>query len=77
MSSHDFEKEKAKILRFADTLRKAQSPDHFRALLHADIEAPYHSFDLISIAGIPENIGHGMCCLLCETLTGDGEPHAA
>lgn len=77
MSSHNFEAEKAKVLRFADTLRKAQSAEHLRALLYADIGAPYHTFDLIGLTGIPDNIGHGLCCLLGETLTDEGDPHAA
>lgn len=69
-----FEAEKAKVLRFAETLRKAESAKHLRDLLQADIDAPYHTFDLIGITGIPENIGTGLSDVIGATLTEEGCP---
>lgn len=71
---NEWETEKATFLRFADTVRKAESAEHLRNLLQADVEAPYHTYDLVWVAGIPENIGTGLSGLLGKTLSDDGLP---
>lgn len=69
-----FETEKAKFLRFADTLRKAQSAKQLLDLLQADVTAPYHTFDLLWLAGIPESIGCELAALMSATLDENGVP---
>lgn len=70
----DFATEKATFLRFAATLEKAQSAEQLRDLLQADVAAPYHHFDLVWVAGIPENIGHELTNLIGATLDEHGAP---
>ena len=64
----DFANEKATFLRFAYTLKKAQSPAQLLDLLQADVTAPYHVFDLDWVAGIPENIGTGLAELMGDAV---------
>lgn len=70
--STDFEIEKAAFLRFSETLRKAQSPEQLLALLQADIEAPYHSFNPLHLATITENVGEPLAGLMDAVLAKRG-----
>ena len=68
MNNPVFANEKAKFLRFAEVLRRSESAEHLRDLLYADIEAPYHTFDLVWLTCIPETIGDGLADLLSKTV---------
>jgi hypothetical protein len=70
----DFEVNKAKFLRIARTAEKASSKGEFRALLMADLEAPYHAFNPFDLSGNLEQIGTEMAFCILDDLDEDGVP---
>lgn len=70
----EFEREKAKLLRMAATLKKASSPADFGGRLMTDVGAPYQSFDPLAVAAVVENMGSRMAVLMSEDLDKEVRP---
>lgn len=60
------------LQRLAQTAGKASNAIEFRALLLADIGAPYHSFDVLAISSNLANLGDRLSTLITEDLDADG-----
>lgn len=71
-----FEDAKQRFLCFSEAVKKANSAEELRALLMADTEAPYHSYDMLELMDSAENIGLELCFCMSETLDDDGIPGA-
>jgi len=74
MSQTQFETHKAAVLRLAATLEKASDPQELRALLAADLNAPYHSYDTLALLTGVECITQGLVELMSNDLDEDGCP---
>ena len=72
--STQFEAEKAALLRFVQTLEKAESPQELRGLLMADLTAPYHSYDTLALLTKVENLTYDLVDLMSNDLDEDGGP---
>ena len=72
--TNQFEEEKSALRRFAQTLEKAKSPQELRALLMADLTAPYHSFDTLAMLTNVENLTYDLVQLMSNGLDEDGCP---
>lgn len=70
----DFEISKANFLRIASTLEKAKSKTELRALLMADLDAPYHSFNPFQLVGMAENVVVEVINSVLDDLDEDGVP---
>ncbi len=55
--SKEFNEAKQRVIHLAGVLQKANTPQELRALLLADTQAPYHSYDMIELLMAAENIG--------------------
>lgn len=75
MSAKDFNLVKQDFLRYADTVRKANTPDELRALLLADTQAPYHSYDMLDLIYLPDYLGNDLMECLGENLDEHGAPN--
>jgi hypothetical protein len=75
MSAKDFNVVKLDFLRFAETVRKANTADELRALLLADTQAPYHSYDMIDLICIPDYLANDLGECLGENLDENGAPN--
>lgn len=64
----------AALLRLAQTTAKARTSAELRALLLADIGAPYHSFDALTLACEFINLADRLGELITEDLDEDGAP---
>lgn len=62
-----FEHGKANVMRFSEVLSKAKTPQELRALMLADTQAFYHSYDMLQLISFVEGVG----CLISECM-GDG-----
>lgn len=74
MSAKDFNVVKQDFLRFAEVVRKANTAAELRALLLADTQAPYHSYDMIDLIVVAENLGNDLMECLGENLDEHGAP---
>ena len=70
----NFERAKASVLHFAELLRRTSSPQELRARMLADVRAPYHSFDMLSLLSFVERLGEELAELSSEGLDADGAP---
>lgn len=68
----DFSTSKAAFLRIAGTVEKAQSKTELRALLMADLDAPYHSFNPFELVGKAENVAVELLNGTLDDLDADG-----
>ena len=68
----DFDSAKQRFMHFAEVVRKANSADELRALLLADTQAPYHSFDTLALHAVVETIGEELCECIGADLDEDG-----
>ena len=75
MSTKDFNVVKQDFLRFADTLRKANTPDELRALLLADTQAPYHSYNMLDLLDIADYLASDLMECMGENLDEHGAPN--
>jgi 16S rRNA G527 N7-methylase RsmG len=73
-SKYVFDGAKERFLRFADVVRKANTADELRAMLIADTQAQNHSYDMLELMSITENIGFELCRCMSETIDPDGIP---
>lgn len=64
----------AALQRLAQTSAKAANVQELRALLLADIGAPYHSFDMLELATAPLHLGNRLSDLMLEGLDAEGAP---
>lgn len=69
-----FEHAKASVTRFAEVLKKADTPEELRALMLADTNAFYHSYDMLELITFVENVGSLVAECMSEGLELDGEP---
>ena len=74
VSKPNFEQCQTALLRLAKTAGKASNPAEFRALLLADIGAPYHSFDVLVFACEFVNLADRLGELITEDLDEEGAP---
>lgn len=74
MSAKDFSVVKQDFLRYAETLRKANTAAEMRALLLADTQAHYHSYDMIDLIVVAENLGNDLMECLGKNLDEHGAP---
>lgn len=72
-----FRAAKQRFLHFAHALERADSAHEFRALLLADVTAPYHSFDMLQLLTVAECIGEKPAELMSEGLDAQGVPEDA
>lgn len=70
----EFNKAKQRVIHLAGVLQKANTPQELRALLLADAQAPYHSYDMIDLLMVVENIGCDVAAVLSECIGEHGEP---
>jgi hypothetical protein len=70
----DFDIAKQRVIHLADVLKKANTPQELRALLLADTQAPYHSYDMLELLSAVENIGCNLASVLSECIGEHGEP---
>lgn len=70
----EFNKAKERVLHFAAVLSKANSAEELRALMQADLNAPYHDFDMLVLITVAENIGCDIAECMSEGLGFDGAP---
>ena len=75
MSAKNFNVVKQDFLRFADVLRKANTADELRALLLADIGASYHSYDMLDLLTVAEDIGFDLAECMGQNLDEHGAPN--
>lgn len=69
-----YEESKATFLRIARTVEKAHSKAELRALLMADLEAPYHSFNPFDLVGKAENTAVELLNSILDDLDEEGIP---
>lgn len=72
--SADFEAAKRRVIHLAGVLHKSDTPQALRALLLADTQAPYHSYDMIELLTAVENIGCDLAAVFSECIGEHGEP---
>jgi hypothetical protein len=70
----EFSETKAKFLRLAATVEKAHSKAQLRALLLADLSAPYHSFNALELVSKAENVVVEMVNSVLDDTDEDGAP---
>ncbi len=74
MSAKNFNAVKQDFLRFSETVRKANSAAELRALLLADTEAPYHSYDMLDLICTPDYLANALMECMGENLDEHGAP---
>lgn len=74
MRAKDFNAVKQDFLRYAETMRKANTAAEMRALLLADTQAPYHSYDMLDLICIADYLGNDLMECLGENLDEHGAP---
>lgn len=70
----DFDIAKQRVIHLAGVLDKANTPQELRALLLADTQAPYHSYDMLAQLAAVESIGCDLASVLSECIGEHGEP---
>lgn len=70
----DFATAKARFLRIAAAVEKADNAPTLRALLMADLEAPYHSFNPLTMVSRAENTVMQLVDSMLDDLDEDGVP---
>lgn len=68
-----FNRDKFALAQLAAIVSNAESPSNLRGMLLADIDAPYHSFDVLQIAANLENLMTRIADALCGDIDGGAQ----
>lgn len=74
MTARTFTQCRDNWMRISGLLAKAESAAEFRAIVLADLEAPYHSYNVLALVCEFVNLADNLTDLVYEGLDEDGAP---
>lgn len=74
VSNYNFFQCQEALQKLAQTVAKANDANHLRALLLADIDSPFHSFDVLALPTPIINLADRLCDLFLQGLDEQGAP---